>query len=161
MAVRFQNMARHKFSNPLAVSEPDLDISSLIDVCFLLLIYFLVSTTIVPREQDLGMSMPDRRGNTATPPIPPMVIRIDAQGTVFHGNGLSERQLDSDPDSRDLPQLAQQLALYGDAARSAGDEPSILFRVDANARQQRVIDVLDALAVAGISSVAFEDFVAM
>ena len=51
-------MARHKRRAKEAASEPELDISSLIDVCFLLLIYFLVTSTITPREQDLGMSLP-------------------------------------------------------------------------------------------------------
>jgi biopolymer transport protein ExbD len=89
--------------------------------------------------------------------MPPMTIRIDASGAVFSGTGLSEQPLDSDPDSRTMPLLAGQLALYRDAARAAGDEPRIFFRVDQNARQQRVIDVLDAFAVAGILTVAFED----
>ncbi len=38
--------------------EPALDISSLIDVCFLLLIYFIVTSTMQPREQDLPMTLP-------------------------------------------------------------------------------------------------------
>ena len=51
-------MARKKIAEALEDDEPGLDISSLIDVCFLLLIYFLVTTTIQPREQDLRMSLP-------------------------------------------------------------------------------------------------------
>ena len=48
-------MARHKKSIVQDEGNPELDISSLIDVCFLLLIYFIVTSTITPREQDLGM----------------------------------------------------------------------------------------------------------
>lgn len=155
-------MARHKSSVRPAVSEPDLDISSLIDICFLLLIYFLVSMTIVPREQDLGMSLPPESPDLIVqPPIPPMVIRIDGQGAVYSGHGLSERQLDTYADSRDLPLLSGQLSLYRDASRSAGNEARAMLRIDAAARQQRVIDVLNALSAAGISSVAFEDLVTM
>lgn len=150
-------MARRKNSRPSALSEPDLDISSLIDICFLLLIYFLVSTTIVPRERDLAMSLPANQGKPTHPPIPPMVIRIDGQGVVFTGNGASEQQLDSYPDSRDLPLLSNQLSLYRDAARSAGEEAKVMLRVDQDTRQQRVIDVLNALAAAEIISVAFDD----
>ena len=154
-------MARHKSTARTVLSEPDLDISSLIDICFLLLIYFLVSTTIVPREQDLGMSLPSDRGNPGLPPIPPMVIRIDGQGAVYTGNGLSERQLDTYAASRELPLLSNNLLLYKDAARSAGDEAKVMLRVDQAARQQRVIDVLNALAAVGISSVAFDDLTVM
>lgn len=155
-------MARHKSSVRPAAAEPDLDISSLIDICFLLLIYFLVSMTIVPREQDLGMSLPPESPDPIVqPPIPPMVIRIDGQGAVYSGHGLSERQLDTYADSRDLPLLSGQLSLYRDASRSAGNEARAMLRIDAAARQQRVIDVLNALSAAGISSVAFEDLVTM
>jgi biopolymer transport protein ExbD len=154
-------MARHKAKILPILSEPDLDISSLIDICFLLLIYFLVSMTIVPREQDLGMSLPTIAGNPGQPPIPPMIIRIDGQGAVYTGNGLAERQLDTYEDSRDLPLLSSQLVLYKDAARTAGDHPSVMLRVDSNTRQQRVIDVLNALAAVEISSVTFEDLLVL
>lgn len=151
-------MARHKTIPTEAESETQLDISSLIDICFLLLIYFLVSMTIVPREMDLGMSLPTGPPtDISQPPIPPMVIRIDEQGAVYAGSGLSERQLDTYTESRDLPLLSGQLGLYTDAARSAGDQPKVMLRVDSETRQQRVIDVLNALAAVGISSVAFED----
>jgi biopolymer transport protein ExbD len=40
-------MARHKKYQADEEANPALDISSLIDVCFLLLIYFLVATTIL------------------------------------------------------------------------------------------------------------------
>jgi biopolymer transport protein ExbD len=159
--VRYGNMARHKARILPILSEPDLDISSLIDICFLLLIYFLVSMTIVPREQDLGMSLPTIAGNPGQPPISPMIIRIDGQGAVYTGNGLAERQLDTYEDSRDLPLLSSQLVLYRDAARTAGDHPSVRLRVDSNTRQQRVIDVLNALAAVEISSVTFEDLLVL
>ena len=155
-------MARHKSIARSNLSEPDLDISSLIDICFLLLIYFLVSMTIVPREQDLGMSLPgEQPAGTPQPPIPPMVIRIDGQGDIYTGNGLSERKLDTYAYSRDLPLLSSQLVLYKDAARSARNEAKVMLRVDQSARQQRVIDVLNALAAVGISSVAFDDLIVM
>ena len=51
-------MARHRKYEAEEESDPALDISSLIDVCFLLLIYFLVTSTITPRETDLGMALP-------------------------------------------------------------------------------------------------------
>ncbi|QTN31911.1 biopolymer transporter ExbD [Akkermansiaceae bacterium] len=154
-------MALHKSAERPVLPEADLDISSLIDICFLLLIYFLVSTTIVPRERDLAMSLPGDQGSPGTPSIPPMVIRIDGLGALYAGHGLSERQLDTSMESRELPLLSSQLALYHDAARSAGNEPMVMLRVDQAVRQQRVIDVLNALAAAGISSVTFEDLVAM
>lgn len=153
-------MARHKTRIFEEDDETPLDISSLIDICFLVLIYFIVAMTIIPEEHDLGMSLPTtERSENQKSPIPPMFIRIDAQGMVFSGNGMGENVLDSDPDSRDLPQLLSQLELYSAAAKSAGDTPSVMLRLDENVRQQRVIDVLNAFAAAEISMVAIDDLV--
>ena len=134
----------------------------MIDVCFLVLIYFLVAMTVVPAERDLVVALPGiHEGPVAQPPMPPMCLRIDAQGQVFSGTGNAERILDTDPDSRDLPLLASQLNLYQYAARSVGDVASVSLRVDGEVRQQRLIDVLNAFATAGITTVAFNDLVSL
>ena len=140
--------------------EPELDLSSLIDICFLVLIYFLVSMTVVPREQDLALSLPGPPdGLVSQQPIQPMILKIDAAGIVFSGDGVSEHVLDEDPASRELPLLSSQLELYYAAALSAGDEPAVFLRVDEETNQQRVIDVLNALGKVGIAAVHFEDLV--
>ena len=150
-------MARHKKALLKVADEPSLDISSLIDVCFLLLIYFLATMTIVPRETDLALALPPPGDSTSTPPIPPMVIRVAADGAIFSGSGVGESSLDAGPGGRDVPLLVWQLELYAAAARSAGEEPMVMLRVDSDARQQRVIDVLGALGGVKITSVTFED----
>lgn len=152
-------MARHKKSSAEAEAEPELDISSLIDVCFLLLIYFIVTSTITPRETDLGMALPAAAPSSEQPKIEPMFIRVDAPGIIYTGVGAGQQQLDSDTSVREVPLLDSQLDLYSAAARSAGSTPLVQVYVDPGATQQRVIDVLNALAGAGISSVTFTDLV--
>lgn len=153
-------MARHKKSHSEPETEPQLDISSLIDVCFLLLIYFLVTSTIQPREQDLRMALPsDKRTSPTTPAIAPMFIRVAESGAIFSGTDTGERVLDTDPSIRELPILSSQLKLYHDAALSAGDEAIVQLYVHPSATQQRVVDVLSALSGEGIVSVTFTDLV--
>ena len=67
--------------------------------------------------------------------------------------------MDNDPESRDLPLLATHLKIYTAAAASAGEKPLVQVWVDPGVRQQRVIDVLNALAAAGIADVTFTDLV--
>ena len=151
-------MARHKKSAREEEAEPELDISSLIDVCFLLLIYFLVTSTITPREQDLGMALPaNAPPSSEQPKIEPMFIRVDEAGAIYTGTGASQQALDTDMSVRDIPLLLSQLQLYAAAARSAGNNPLVQVYVDPGTTQQRVIDVLNALAAVGISSVTFTD----
>jgi biopolymer transport protein ExbD len=152
-------MARHKKFQVSMDATPELDISSLIDVCFLLLIYFLVTSTIAPRETDLGMSLPAANPSNEQPKIEPMFIRVDAAGVIYTGVGAGQQQLDQDASVREVPLLDSQLDLYAAAARSAGSNPLVQVFVDPGTTQQRVIDVLNSLAGAGISSVTFTDLV--
>jgi biopolymer transport protein ExbD len=152
-------MARHKQYDPVEEISAELDISSLIDVTFLLLIYFLVTSAIQVRETDLGMKLPAAMPGDAQPTIEPMFIRVDAAGAVSVGVGSSSQVLDSDASSRTLPLLAGQLDMYASAARSANSTPLVQLWVDGGATEQRVVDVLNALADKGIQSVTFTDLV--
>lgn len=152
-------MARHRKYEAAEEADPALDISSLIDVCFLLLIYFIVTSTIAPRESDLGMALPSGVPSSEQPDIEPLFIRVEANGALSTGTGAAQQAMDSDPDVRDVPLLRSQLQLYSDAARAANSKPIVQIYVDGEATQQRVIDVLNALAGVGISSVTFTDLV--
>ncbi len=150
-------MARHRKFQADPDDNPELDISSLIDVCFLLLIYFLVTSTITPRESDLGMALPAANPGSGQPEIEPMFIRIEANGAIFTGTGTSQQPMDSDLTVRELPLLRSQLDLYASAARAANSNPLVQIYADGEASQQRVIDVLNALAGVNINSVTFTD----
>lgn len=152
-------MARHRKYEAEASADPALDISSLIDVCFLLLIYFIVTSTITPRESDLGMSLPAANPSTEQPEIEPLFIKIEPSGAIYSGVGASQQAMDSDPSVRDLPLLKSQLDIYGSAAKAANTKPLVQIWADGEATQQRVIDVLNALAGAGINTVTFTDLV--
>lgn len=151
-------MARHKHHSSTADADASLEIASLIDVCFLLLIYFLITSTIVPRESDLGLQLPDPRHR---PPdaakIEPLHIHIAADGGIHTGSDPARRLMDTDASSRELPLLRQQLDLFASASRAADTLPLVRIEADDRATQQRVIDVLDTLAAARIRNVTFGD----
>lgn len=150
-------MARHKKYQAAEETDPALDISSLIDVCFLLLIYFIVTSTITPRESDLGMALPAANPSSEQPEIEPLFIRIEASGAIFTGTGASQQAMDSDMSVREMPLLKGQLDMYASAARAANSKPLVQIYADGSATQQRVIDVLNALAGVNITSVTFTD----
>lgn len=152
-------MARHKKAEAPPIDEPQLDISSLIDCTFLLLIYFLVTTTIQKREQDLDMMLPAAAPSTEQPPIEPMFIKVDQNGAVYVGAGPAQQLMDTDTGVRELPLLRQQLEMYSSAAKAADSQPLVQIYVEGDAQQQRVVDVLNALAGAQINKVTFTDLV--
>ncbi len=151
-------MARHKKQQVAPEPDPALDISSLIDVCFLLLIYFIVTSTIQPREQDLSLALPGMSTNQAEQPdIEPFLISVDATGAVSTGLGAEQVTLDTDMGIRELPLLKAQLELYASGVKAANQQPLVQIYANGEATQQRVIDVLNALAGVGISAVTFTD----
>ncbi len=152
-------MARHKKYQAAEDSNPALDISSLIDVCFLLLIYFIVTSTITPKETDLIMALPGKSEGGEPPKIDPMLISVEASGTIYTGAGPSRQQLDTNAGDRSLPLLSSSLDLYSSAANAADETPLVQLWVDADTQQQRVIDVLNALAKYKINSVTFTDLI--
>ena len=150
-------MARHVRGEALDEDEPELNISSLIDICFLLLIYFLVTTTIKAKERDLQMALPSAAPSDAQPEIQPMFIKIDVNGTIYINAGPAQEILDTDTSARDLPQLSQRLEMYASAARAGDSQPLVQLYVEGDAKQQRVVDVLNALAKQEIDKVTFTD----
>ena len=151
-------MARHKRQEAFEDAEPALDISSLIDVCFLLLIYFIVTSTIVPRESDLGLKLPTPGTPTGDPPVlAPLLIQVDESGAIY--TGPEKQPMDMDASSRQVPLLDARLKDYKQALTAAGEQPLVQILANGQAVQQRVIDVLNALAGAGINSVTFTDLI--
>lgn len=149
-------MARHKKMESMEDAETTMDISPLIDCCFLLLLYFLVATTIA-REQKLDMAMPGM-----PPPsqekktMEQQLVVIDENQAVLYGQAGSSDMvtIEASPDVHSLPGLVTELLNFKERSESVGSEPIVQFRVEGSVPQQRVIDVLNAFAEAGIDKVA-------
>ena len=151
-------MKRNKNARSIGEGTPSLDISSLIDVCFLLLIYFLVATTIQKKEMDVPLTLPSEPdGSTIPQIIDPLLIKIDAQGAIHAGATSFQELLDTDATSRDVPLLLGTLRLYAAGAWAGHRQPLVQLQVDNGANQQRVMDVLNALVMTKIHDITFSD----
>lgn len=151
-------MSRKKRAEGLEEDEPGLDISSLIDVCFLLLIYFITTSTIQVTEQDVPLQLPGVQASAgAVAGVDPLFIKLDEAGAVFLGAGSSQEALDFDAASRELPLLDQRLELYSASASAADQKPLVQLYIEGQANQQRVVDVLNALAKHQIREITFTD----
>lgn len=118
--------------------------SSLIDVSFLLLIYFLVTSTLDPKEADLGMTMPTERNNDVVtqPTIDTMEIKVNSSGYIV----VNKEVLESDPESRETPLLLDRLRTYVATAKLTHSEPAVIIAADDAAKGQRFVDVVNALS---------------
>jgi len=137
-----------------AEREPSLDMSSMIDISFLLLVFFLITSTLDPKEADLGMSLPvPGIVPGLIQPIDYLPITIQPDGSVM----VDATILDTDLNRRELPLLYDKLKQYKDAADLLSSETLIIVRADDEVRGQRFVDVLNTLAKAGIKDVTFAE----
>ncbi|MCC8020995.1 MAG: biopolymer transporter ExbD [Akkermansiaceae bacterium] len=155
-------MARHKQIQPQDEPECSMDISSLIDCCFLLLIYFLVATTLI-RETKLDISVPGNPDSTNKAPLEPGRITVRDDGSVYWGGDMNvggpyDPNLDSRSpsyrDERRLAQLVDQLTQLKQQADSTGTTPIVMMLAEPATPHQRIMDVMAALAEADIHTVA-------
>ena len=120
--------------------EPDINLTSLIDVVFLLLIFFMVSTTF-DRQALLRLELPEAA--TAESEAVPQVIEVTVteDGQILVGDDLLTET------SR-----AALRAVLDERLEAHGDLPLVL-RADTRAPHGLVVLVLDAAAAAGMGRV--------
>lgn len=150
-------MPRRRKYRPEPQDEPGLDISSLIDVSFLLLIYFLITSTLQDQESDLDIVLPTQLPNDNPDPLDPVAIRVKTDGGILYDK--EEIIGPNDPTKANtLPALYDKLKQYKDLADAAGDSPMVIIAADDDGKTQRFIDVVNVLAKAGISTITMTGF---
>jgi biopolymer transport protein ExbD len=128
-----------------------LQIAPLIDCVFLLLIYFMVSSSLKRSEADLGLSLPGQVKQSEAISMPDeQVIEVRADGVIV----FNDQQF-TDPSKGDLAELGQTLLRYREASLLVDAQPQITITADKNSVHGRVVDVLNACAGAGIRNVTF------
>ena len=133
------------------MEDPDINVASLIDMVFLLLVYFMVTASLVKSEADLGIRLPGMVSQAESVDLPDeQIIEVKATGHVI----LNWRDFDR-PDDPQLPQLVSTLTRYRLSADAAKVKPLVTITADDETLHQRVIDVMNACAQAGITGVTF------
>jgi biopolymer transport protein ExbD len=129
----------------------ELQIAPMIDVCFLLLFFYILTSKPVKQESDMSMTLPGTISQEQTLDIP------DEQRLIIQDNGqiiLNDLPLD-EIENHDLPALLSTLKRFKESADANKSEALITLDVADNAVHQRVVDVLNACALAGIQGVTF------
>ena len=127
-----------------------LDMSSLIDVVFLLLIYFLVTASLIKKEADIGFMLPANVAVEDMQEIPvEVLIEITVDGTVqVEGMRFSS-------DDRELDELVNQVAGLKEIAKAQSSPFFVNVLPHEDSLHRRIIDVMDACAAAGVNSLTF------
>ena len=122
--------------------EPEINVTSFIDVLLLLLIFFMLATTFVD-EGRINMRLPDASVNVdATAPKPALEIGVSSSG-VYTVNG------------RELINTSTE-TLSSAISKAAGDDhtQTVLIRADAHSTHQSVVTAMDVLGRLGFRSIS-------
>lgn len=129
----------------------EIAITPMIDCVFLLLIFFMVTSTLHRQEADISFALPGVAQQADSVEIPDeQIIEIYEDGRIIL-NGL---EYDS-PANPELPELTEMLERFRATAAANKVEAMITIAPDPKIRQQRVIDVLNACAAAKVQNVTF------
>ena len=128
-----------------------IDMTPMIDCVFLLLVFFMVGSTLHRQEADISFSLPGVAEQAESVEIPDeQIIEIYSDGSVVR----NDLKFDT-PTSSDLPELVETLKRFKETADANKTEALITIAPAATVKQQRVVDVLNACAVAKIANVSF------
>jgi biopolymer transport protein ExbD len=121
--------------------EPRIDLTSLIDVVFILLIFFMVTTTF-NRQSELKVDLPQASSEVEKLPEEPIRLVIDRDGRYFiNGNEVVNTSEDT---------LMKAL----DKALAANRERPVILQADARTEHQAVVTAMDAAAKLGVSQLS-------
>jgi biopolymer transport protein ExbD len=135
-------MAR-KRKDSFAGQKARVDLSPMIDLVFLLLIFFMIASTAITYPKIAGITVPDATvGKTPDLTQSRVVINIFKDGRIVDADGLVELSLD------DVEVMMAE-------SKAANPKVQLHLRADKETHHKKVKEVIASSARGGVSSVIF------
>jgi len=112
--------------------KPEISMAPLVDIVFLLLIFFMV-TTVFPENDGLLIEKPDSE-NTAALDNEPLVIKLDRQGIAY---------------IKEQPVTANDIRRLLETELSIKPQRAVTIHADRRATTESLINVIDAAKAGG------------
>lgn len=122
-------------------NQEDINLTPLIDVVFLLLIFFMVSTTFT-KETHLKLDLPEAEGQALPASVEKIEILVAADGNyAVNGESLVNSQL-------------KTLLAAIEQKSQGNNELPFIITADANVPYEKVVQVMDAAGRLGFSKLS-------
>ncbi len=126
-------------------------IAPMIDVVFVIMLFFMVMAGAVKRENELNTTLPgDADTSSSTDFVDEQIVSVSEDGEV----SLNDDPIDSKT-STTLPELTAALSRLKQSSDNAKSVLALTIASDEAAKYSRTIDVLNACAAAKIENVTF------
>lgn len=128
-------------------------IAPMIDVVFVIMLFFMVMAGAVKKEMELKSQLPGVAPASADAPqeMPDeIIVGVEETGVVT----LNEEEFDT-PTDKKLPNFVATLKRLKQEADNRNAKVIVTIQAEEQAKYERVIDVLNGLAVARIANVTF------
>lgn len=134
-----------------AVLFPDqglaIDMSPMIDLVFLLLIFFMTSSRLITNLQDPNVAIPIAYESKVSKNIEGrFTINLYADGTLHTGDGSVQLSLE---------EFERRIS----RASEARPDTKLLLRADRSVRHEKVREVIQASVRGGVSNIVFATFI--
>ena len=122
-------------------------IAPMVDVVFVLMLFFMASAGSQIVEKELNVNLPSGQGTPGGSAVTPIIIDISAEGAV----SVNTENYGAASD-KELKQLKDWLK---NAVETLGDKDPVIIRPNPDTKHGRIIDVLNAAAFARIKNLTF------
>ena len=133
-----------------SLDTPEIPIAPMIDCVFLMLVYFMTTSSLEKSEADLAFPA-GQAGATAADPlhaIDEQRLSLDAQGTVLWNGSRFDLPAESGA-------LLERLSGFRETCTLAGSEPSLRLLPGPDTPHQAIVSLLDAVSLSGIETLHF------
>jgi len=129
-----------RFEDQFADEDPGLNLTPMIDVVFLLLIFFMLASTFMDPERDINLDLPtSSEAGTLTEETEDLVVNVMQDGsTMLDGAILDDSGL---------------ISAFRQAA-AKDPEVQVTIRGDRLTAHQNIVKVMDYCGIAGLSNLA-------
>jgi len=134
----------------LTDEKVSLQIAPLIDVVFLLLIYFMVTTSLVKKEADISFMLPAK-----VEQIEPIDLPIEVTIEIISGCDVMVEGVIFPAADHELLDLATRLTEFRESADAAGSELIVNILPNDEVPHYRIVDVMNACAMARVKNTSF------
>ena len=131
----------------------EIQMGPMIDMVFLLLVFFIVTAKPIKQESDISLGLPGTVSAEESVNLPDeQRIRIESDGSIVLNDSVLGQ-----PEDAALNELVATLKRFKESADANKADALVTLDAADGAIHQRIVDVLNACARAEITGVTFSD----